>query len=230
MKWDALAVAVVAGLFSLLPLMWQISTTRAQRRDRMTRLSHLRAELELLERLHTLQGEVRAGDEAAKRELDLTINNSLSYVMGQYNALSEIAPSKIAPSTKSAPSTVGGGEQPAPRHLSFLRSALLLYDPNTALGWILHTVFYIFAIILGTWSLMVITFVGFDPLAWAVFATPLVIGLLIIRYLARRNAAPLEETASCPTEFPRFWGTPLRRVPLSSMLLTSKMWNLQAVG
>ena len=190
MKWDALAVAVVAGLFGLIPLMWQISTTRAQWRDRMTRLSHLRAELELLERLHTLQGEVRAGDEAAKRELDLTINNSLSYVMGQYNALSEIAPSKIAPST------VGGGEQPSPRHLSFLRSALLLYDPNTALGWILHTVFYIFAIILGTWSLMVIAFVGFDPLAWAVFATPLVIVLLIIRYLARRNDAPLEETAS----------------------------------
>ena len=51
-----LTVALVAGLFGLVPLTVQIATTRAQRRDRMTRLNHLRAELELLEHLHTLQG------------------------------------------------------------------------------------------------------------------------------------------------------------------------------
>jgi hypothetical protein len=208
LKLDALIVAFVAGLFGLLPLMWQISVTRAQRRDRMTRLSHLRAELELLERLKTLQGEVSAGDEAANRELDRTINNSLSYVMGQYNALSEIAPSKIAPSsTKSVPSTVGDGEQPSPRQLSFLRSflrrALLLYDPNTALGWILHTVFYIVAFIFVTWSLMAIAF-GSGTFStqfgtWAFLATPIGIVLLIVRHFARRHAAPQleeEETAS----------------------------------
>ena len=40
-----LAVAIVAGLFGLVPLMVQIATTRAQRRDRMSRLNQLRAEL-----------------------------------------------------------------------------------------------------------------------------------------------------------------------------------------
>jgi len=60
-----LAVAFVAGLFGLIPLMVQIASTRAQRRDRMTRLNHLRAELEFLEQLDTLQGKVNARDEAA---------------------------------------------------------------------------------------------------------------------------------------------------------------------
>jgi hypothetical protein len=207
-SWEAFAVAFVAGLFGLIPLMWQISATRAQRRDRMTRLSHLRAELELLERLNTLQGEVSAGDEAAKRELDLTINNALGYVLGQYNALSELAPSKIAPSsTKSAPSTVGDGEtvgdseQPSPRQLSFLRRALLLYDPDTALGWILHTVFYVGSII--SLMFLLVLLASFDHeaiLGGVVLTTPVVIVLLIIRYLARRarrHVAPqLEETDS----------------------------------
>jgi hypothetical protein len=180
---DALVVTFVAGCFGLIPLMWQISATRAQRRDRMTRLSHLRAELELLERLNTLQGAVSAGDEAAKRKLDLTISNALSYVLGQYNALAEIAPSKIAPST------VVAGKQRSPREISFLRRAFLLYDPDSALGWILHTFFYVVGIIslmllLITWS------PPFDPWAAAggvMLATPLVILLLIVRYLARRH-------------------------------------------
>jgi hypothetical protein len=205
MKWDALAVAFVAGLFGLLPLMWQISATRAQRRDRMTRLSHLRAELELLERLNTLQGAVSAGDEAAKRKLDLTISNALSYVMGQYNALAEIAPSKIASSsTESAPSTAGGGEQPPPRQLSFLRRMLLLYDPDTALGWILHTVFYIVAFFFVAWELMLIGFggPGEEGFFVATVGSAILFGIVLlpIRLLARRarrHAAPqLEETAS----------------------------------
>jgi hypothetical protein len=186
---DALVVTFVAGCFGLIPLMWQISVTRAQRRDRMTRLSHLRAELELLERLNTLQGAVSAGDEAAKRKLDLTISNALSYVMGQYNALAEIAPSKIAPSTEVA------GKQRSPREISFLRRAFLLYDPDSALGWILHTVFYVVGII--SLMLLLITWIPpFDP--WAIaggvmLATPLVILLLIVRYLARRHLRTSEK-------------------------------------
>jgi hypothetical protein len=195
-----LAVAFVAGLFGLVPVMWQISVTRAQRRDRMTRLSHLRAELELLERLNTLQGLVSAGDEAAKREMNLTIKNALNKLLDQYNALSEIAPAKIAPST------VEGGRQPAPRQLSFLRRTLLLYAPNTALGWVLHTVFYVVGSI----------FLVFYPLNWifsllnppynpnlyaligeAVFVTLFVIVLLSVQRLARRSTAvQLEKTAS----------------------------------
>jgi hypothetical protein len=90
-----LAVAIVAGLFGLVPLMVQIVSPRAQRRDRMTRLNQLRAELELLERLHTLQGEVSATDEATKPPTNVVIRDSLSKVLNQYNKLSEIAPSTV---------------------------------------------------------------------------------------------------------------------------------------
>jgi hypothetical protein len=68
-----LAVPFVAGLFGLIPLMWQLSATRAQRQDRMTRLTHLRAELELLERLNTLRGLVqcrRRGRKARNESYD----------------------------------------------------------------------------------------------------------------------------------------------------------------
>jgi len=182
------AVAFLAGLFGLIPLMVQIATTRAQRRDRMTRLTHLRAELELLERLNTLQGLVSAGDEAAKHQMNVTINNALSNVLGQYNKLSEIAPSAVV-----------GGKRPSPRQLSFLRRALLLYAPNTALGWILHTIFYVFGIIFVMGFLLML-----DPphsptiiLGQGIILTPLVLALLSIRYVARRHAAHhLEETAS----------------------------------
>ena len=92
-------MALVAGLFGLVTLMVQIAvqiaTTRVQRRDRMSRLNQLQAELELLERLHTLQGEVSATDEAAKPQTDPVIRDSLSKVLEQYNKLSEFPPSAV---------------------------------------------------------------------------------------------------------------------------------------
>src|SRR5215212_9854806 len=130
-----LVVAFVAGLFSLIPLMVQIASTRAQRRDRMSRLNQLRAELELLERLHTLQGEVSTTDEAAKPRTNLIISEALSSVLAQYNQLSEIPPSAVL-----------GSKQPSPRQLSFFRRAFLLYTPYTISGWILQTLFYFFAL------------------------------------------------------------------------------------
>src|SRR5215211_5140234 len=90
-----LAVTLVAGLFGLVPLIVQIATTRAQRRDRMTRLNQLRAELELLEHLHTLQGKVGTTDEAAKPQTNQVISDTLSKILEQYNNLSEIAPSRV---------------------------------------------------------------------------------------------------------------------------------------
>ena len=64
----------VAGLFGLVPLMVQIATARAQRRDRMTRLNQLQAELEFLERLHALEGKVGAQDETAAPRTDLAMS------------------------------------------------------------------------------------------------------------------------------------------------------------
>jgi hypothetical protein len=190
-----LAVALVAGLFGLIPLMVQIVSTRAQRRDRVYRLNQLQAELELLERLHALQGKVGAPGEAANPQTNLEINDSLRKLLDQYNKLSEIAPS-----------AVGGRKQPSARQLSFLRRAFLLYRPHTISGWILHTLFYIFAIIIASTFLTIVaaplTF-NIDPHhrleylpGWAFYAIPGGIVLLIIQRRAQRNAAQLDEPDS----------------------------------
>src|SRR5215204_1531552 len=170
----AFVASFVAGLFGLIPLMVQIATTRAQRRDRMTRLNQLRAELELLERLHTLEGKVSAQDEAAKPRTNLVISEALSKLLDQYNKLSEIAPS-----------TVAAGKEHSSRQLSFLRSAFLLYNPHTTSGWILHTLFYMCAII-SVWFVFIgLIYLsasgGMVGLLGAVlFDIPLGIALLII--------------------------------------------------
>ena len=179
-----LAVTLVAGLFGLVPLMVQIATSRAQQRDRMTRLNHLRAEMELLERLHTLQGEVSATDESAKTQTNRVISDSLRKLLDQYNQLSEITPSAIS-----------GGKQPSPHQFSFLRRVFLLYTPGTITGWILHTLFYMMAsiVLLTLLGLLQTTFatpftVG-EYLAVVFLFTPIYIALLIIQRFARRNAA-----------------------------------------
>jgi hypothetical protein len=177
-----LAVALVAGLFGLIPLMVQIVSTRAQRRDRSYRLNQLQAELELLERLHALQGKVGAPGEAANPQTNLVISDSLRKVLDQYNKLSEIAPS-----------AVGGRKQPSARQLSFLRRAFLLYSPQTTSGWVLHTLFYSFALVYvsaamisASAALQYHEFAMFG--GWVIIAIPLAIPLLIIQRLARRNA------------------------------------------
>ena len=191
----AVVASFVAGFFSLIPLMVQIASTRAQRRDRMTRLNHLRAELERLERLHTLQEKVCATDEAPKPQTNLVISNALSKLLDQYNHLSDIAPSAIS-----------GAKQPPARQRSFLRRALLLYTPRTTAGWILHTLFYMLASIvpLTVLALLPSTFSGAfavsDYLLLFILFTPIYIALPIIQRLARRNAvhnaAQLEEPSA----------------------------------
>jgi hypothetical protein len=185
-------VALVAGLFGLVPLTVQIATTRAQRRDRMTRLNHLWAELELLEHLHTLQGKVGATDEAAKPQTDQVISDTLSKVLEQYNNLSEIAPS-----------TVVGGKPPSGRQLSFFRRAFLLYNPHTISGWILHTLFYMIATIFVFYCIGELSgffysdSIGTTLFYMGVYVVVFAIPLLILQRLARRNAA---QSAAQPEE------------------------------
>lgn len=140
-------------------------------------------ELELLERLHALEGKVSAGDEAAKPQTNLVISDSLSKLLEQYNKLSEITPSGVV-----------GGKQPSPRQLSFLRRAFLLYNPRTASGWVLHTLFYMFGFTCVGWLIGGVYYaivldkpsqIGAGAFVAFVFGIP----LLIIERLARRNAA-----------------------------------------
>ena len=151
----------------------------------MTRLNQLRAELELLERLHTLEGKISAGDEAAKPQTNLVISDSLTKLLDQYNKLSEIAPSGVV-----------GAKAPSPRQLSFLRRAFLLYNPRTPSGWVWHTLFYMVAIIFVT--LFLLTLIAFSKpiqglVVAVIFDIPFGIALLIIQRFAERNAAQLEE-------------------------------------
>jgi VIT1/CCC1 family predicted Fe2+/Mn2+ transporter len=174
----ALVAPLVAGVFGLIPLMVQIVTTRAQRRDRMTRLNYLLGELELLERLHALQGKVDATDEAAKPRTDLVISDALSKLVDRYVQLSEITPSATS------------GE------LSILRRRLLMYKTDTTSGKILHTLFHMLAslvvivpylllpsIVSGVFGVDDILFLTF------IFFIPSGIVLLIVHRLARRNDA-----------------------------------------
>jgi hypothetical protein len=190
----ALMVTVVAGLFGLVPLMVQIATSRAQQRDRMTRLNQLRAELELLERLHTLQGEVSTTDDAAKAQTNRVISDSLRRLLEQYDQLSEIAPSAIS-----------GSKQPSPQQLSFLRRAFLLYEPRTISGRILHTLFYMLASIVPLILLALWPSFSRQPspvseyVSLLLLLTPLYIALLIIQRFARRNAAKNAAQVEEPT-------------------------------
>ena len=181
----------VAGLFGLIPLMVQIATSRAQRRDRIYRLNQLQAELELLERLHALQAEVSAPDEATKPQTDLVISDSVRKLLEQYNELSEITPSAAA-----------GSKQPSPEQHSFLRRAFLMYNPHTTSGWLWHTLFYIFASILVFLlfgEVSVLFGVGWTSflLGMLIFVLPVSIALLIFQRQARhhavRSATRLEE-------------------------------------
>src|SRR5215212_10260635 len=188
----AFVAPFVAGLFGLVPLMVQIATTRAQRRDRMTRLNRLRAELEFLKELDALQGKVSARDEAAKPRTNRDISNALRNLLYQYNELSENAPSAAA-----------GGKPPPPRRLSFFQRAFLLYNPQTTSGWILHTLFYMigFLFLFVAVGEIIVTILNRDLggflSAEAITVVSLGIPLLIIQRFARSNAthhaAQLEE-------------------------------------
>ena len=173
-----LTVVFVAGLFGLIPLIVQIATTRAQRKDRVTRINTLRAELEFLVQLNALQEKVGATDETAKSQTNRVISDSLGKLLDQYNKLSHI------PSAAAA-----GGEQSSPRQLSFFRRAFLLYEPQTNSGWVLHTLFYVFAFYVVSLSLIAILFFDLvNILEAGLFVIPLGVALLILQRFARRNA------------------------------------------
>ncbi len=173
-----LTVVFVAGFFGLIPLIVQLATTRAQRKERGTRINNLRAELEFLVQLNELHEKVGATDETAKSQTNLVISDSLDKLLNQYNRLSHLPPSAAA-----------GGEQSSPRQLSFFRRAFLLYVPQTSSGWVLHTLFYVVAFYIVSLSLIAILFFDLgDILETGLFVIPLSVALLILQRFARRNA------------------------------------------
>ena len=185
------AVALVAGLFGLVPVTVQIATARAQRKDKTVRLNHLRAELEFLERLHTLHAQLGAANEDAQGQIKSMVSSSVIKLLNQYSTLPETARPAVA-----------GGKPPSRQELSLLRRMFLLYSPNTVSGWILHTLFYVVGLILVTacLSFLFLTAIGdYASGDIAILVISLVIyglPLLLIHRLARRNAAKLEKPDS----------------------------------
>jgi hypothetical protein len=168
--------------------MLQIATAIAQRRDRMTRLNRLRAELEFLERLNTLHTEFVARDKDAQNQVNTRISSAVSNLLDEYSTLIET----------DCPAVVGS-KPPSQQKPAVFRRLFLLYSPSTTPGWVLHTVFYMVGLVFVTWTLFFLVggsaggFDSADVTVYAVIGTPLVIVLLVIRGLARRNAAHLEE-------------------------------------
>jgi hypothetical protein len=132
-------VVLLAGLFGLVPVMVQVITARAQRRDAITRLNNLRTELEFLERLGALQEKIGAGNDTAQQQMQSKIRTAVSSLLERYDALPEHVPTLVG----AKPSY-----QRSPQQLSLLRRVFLLYKPETLLGWLLHTFFYILTFIL----------------------------------------------------------------------------------
>jgi hypothetical protein len=99
--------------------------------------------------------------------------------------------------------TVVGRKQPPQQKPSFFRRTFLLYSPNTTVAWILHTLFYIFALMFIAASLATLAD-PYDPdtgenIAGTLFAFWILIfgvPLLVIQRLARRVAARSEKPDS----------------------------------
>jgi hypothetical protein len=147
---ENVGVALVAGTFGLIPIILQWIATYSQRRDRIHRLDNLRAELEFLERLSAFQGKIGDGENPIQSETKLRVENAVSDLLDQYSALPKDIPS--APAVPSRPSTEQpsterpSAERPPPPPVeqhSLFRRVFLLYQPETPLGWVWHTLFYI---------------------------------------------------------------------------------------
>jgi hypothetical protein len=190
-------VALLAGLFGLVPVMVQVITARAQRRDANTRLNNLRTELEFLERLSALQEKLgAAGDDDTPQPLmQSRIRAAVSSLLERYDALPE-----------SVPSLAGAKPFPRrfPKRLPLLRRAFLLYKPETPLGWLLHTLFYTLTIVLITLLIGIFSTPPPepDPENFRASVSVFLIGFLGIpilvirraaRYTERRQEAPKSE-------------------------------------
>lgn len=196
---ENVVIAFVAGFFGLVPLMVQWATTRAQRRDRSTRLNNLRTELEFLERLSTVLEETATEDDSAKLQTKLRVQNAVSHLLDQYNALPKAVP-------------FGGDVKRSITQRPLFSRILLLYQPKSALGWWLHTLFYVILLMFATLFILVSGhysqgFAGFDlrvalwtvvelaPL-WIMFS----LTLLILQRLARR--AELRDAVRSEDRYP----------------------------
>jgi hypothetical protein len=100
--------------------------------------------------------------------------------------------------------TVVGRKQPPQQKPSFFRRTFLLYSPNTTVGWVLHTVFYmilfvfISSLILDWFNPTYDPETGTNEFWYLLIGLTVILGppLLIVQRLARRVAVRSEKSDS----------------------------------
>jgi hypothetical protein len=155
---EKILLAMIAGLFGLLPALMQFLSQRASARSHNNHIARLMSELEFLERVSSLS----KGAESPR----LDVNQDAARILGEYRALREgEAKAKAAQ---------------GPVKVSFVRRLLLLFTPPTATGWVLHTVFYVLLIFIGAMLISDYQNPTYDPTTGENEFIYLVIGIVVI--------------------------------------------------
>ena len=180
---EKLLMAVVAGLFGLVPVIVQLVSARSQSKSRSNHITRLSTELEFLNKLSELS-RTHAGVLPAERAAQpLDVQPDLSNLLLDYRKVRQ------GPVPVRAPDT-------AP---SFAARALLLFVPPTAAGWAIHSAFY-FLVISATFAVVSdLQAPTYDPETGANEFPNLVVGLLVLLgpplFMLRRAALRLRERA-----------------------------------
>jgi len=182
---EKIFIAMIAGLFGLIPVILQWLSGRRKTRSYEHKLSTLSKELELLEKLisvcnlGTENDDYQGSNDAVKRYKEEAERIFVEYKSLQENDLEQ---------------------KPAPFEISFIRRAFLLFLPVTTMGWLLHTLFYflmtfMLVMILPEWESPTI-----DPETGENQFTSLLIGLAVIFgpifIILQRSAIRLRKKAS----------------------------------
>ena len=141
---EKILIAMVAGLFGILPAFLQWLSARNTAKSKEHNLHKLSNELEFLERLVKFAQEYGTEtDDKEKNKLSKSIPDEVERIFYQYKLLQNLK-SEVA-------------EKPV--EISLLRRSTLLYQPQSISGWSVHTIFYMLfifsiAVILGNLDML----------------------------------------------------------------------------
>lgn len=124
--FENILIAMVAGLFGALPAVIQWFSSRSTLKVHERKLANLSNELSLLERLLSISKGIST-DSVEASQFSKTIQTEAERIFHRYQLLHE--------SDKD--------ETIHPLNVSFIRRALLLFQPCNAKGWVVHTIFYV---------------------------------------------------------------------------------------
>ena len=157
-----IAVALLAGVFGLLPVLLQWMSERSKSRVRDRQVTRLQSELDFLEHWAKLSGSGAADGATVSPD----IQPQLDRLLAQYD---ELKHTEMHPEERST-------------EVGFARRMILAYTPSGPLAWAAHTIFYVLVIFSVT---MVITdiadLVGGKPADEVLLGTGLaLIGVFIL--------------------------------------------------